>query len=522
MTQPRTFDRQVMLRQLDERKTWDIVIIGGGATGLGIALDAACRGYSTLLLEQHDFTKGTSSRSTKLVHGGVRYLAQGNFKLVYRALHERGILLRNAPHVVKPQPFIIPCYTTWEKFKYAAGISFYDLLAGRHSFGKSAFLKATEVCSRFPNINPKGLKGGVQYFDGRFDDTRLAINIAQTAVELGAVLLNYFEVTGLIKLHKKIHGIRAMDGETKTQYEIKARCVINATGVFADDILKMDNSEKKPLITPSQGVHIVINKSFLQSSSALMIPRTSDGRVLFAVPWHDHVLIGTTDTILNQHCLEPVAMESEIQFILKNFNQYMVKSPGRGDVLSVFAGLRPLAAASSDVKTTKEISRDHKLIISKSGLVTITGGKWTTYRKMAEETINASVASAGLPKRKCGTEDKPIHGWSNSPPSSHLSMYGSDEEKINELIEKEPVLGRTLVEGHPYLGAEVIWAVRNEMARTLEDVLARRIRILFLDARAAINAAPCVAELMMKELHLNEDWKKRQLNEFISLAQQYH
>lgn len=514
-----TFNREKMLGQIESQKIWDILIIGGGATGLGAALDAASRGYSTLLLEQHDFAKGTSSRSTKLVHGGVRYLAQGNIKLVYRALHERGILLQNAPHVVKPLSFIIPCYTQWNKLKYTAGLKFYDLLAGKHSFGSSTSLPANEVKNHFPNINSDKLKGGVQYFDGQFDDARLAINIAQTAAEHDAVLLNYFKVTGLTKQAGKINGITGTDLQTGGNYTIIARSVINATGIFVDDILQMDNAEKKPVVTTSQGVHIVIDKYFLESGSALMIPETSDGRVLFAVPWHGHVIIGTTDNLLKQQDpLEPKALESEIQFLLDGVKRFLIRSPSRKDVLSVFAGLRPLAASSDHRKTTKEISRDHKLILSKSGLTTITGGKWTTYRKMAEETINLSAAASGLPLKRCITEGIRIHGWVERYTDS---IYGADEEKINQMITNEPTLASILVNGHGYREAEVVWAVRNEMAVTVEDVLARRLRLLFLDARAAVSAAPKVASIMMKELHLTEDWKQQQLEAFNKLAANY-
>ncbi len=513
--------RKKMLEQLGPGKSWDILVIGGGATGLGIALDAASRGYSTLLLEQNDFAKATSSRSTKLVHGGVRYLAQGNIKLVYEALRERGILLRNAPHVVKPLSFIIPCYSYWEKIKYSAGLKFYDLLSGKFSFGKSVFLDKEKIIERFPNIDSKELKGGVQYFDGQFDDARLAIDIARSAADQGATVINYFKVISLIKSGNKIAGATARDILSDKIYEISANVVINATGVFVDEILKMEDENKKPVVTTSQGVHIVTDKKFLQSSDALMIPKTADGRVLFALPWKGQLLIGTTDTLVSHtDSLEPRPLQQEIVFLLDSLAGILRNPPKQQDVLSVFAGLRPLAA-SSDHQSTKEISRNHKLMVGKSGLVTITGGKWTTYRKMAEETVNAAAAVAALAPQKCTTGNIRLHGYSTQPSDSHLSVYGADEEHIKALIERQPSLLARLDASYPFTEAEIVWAVRAEMAMTVEDALARRTRLLFLDARAAMRAAPRVAEIMMKELHLNEEWKQQQVQAFNRLAEKY-
>jgi glycerol-3-phosphate dehydrogenase len=514
-------NRNLFVETLEERGQWDVLVIGGGATGLGIAVDSASRGYSTLLLEQSDFAKATSSRSTKLVHGGVRYLAQGDIRLVYDALKERGLLLKNASHLVQRQSFIIPCYSFFSKVKYLAGLKMYDWLSGRFSFGKSKFLNRKEVIKRFPGINNKNLVGGVEYFDGQFDDARLAVNLAQTSAEKGGVLLNYFKVTGLLKDDKKVVGVRAVDTESQKEYAIKANVVINATGVFVDDIMQMDTPGKKPMVRPSQGVHLVVDKSFLNGLHAMMIPKTSDGRVLFAVPWHNHVLLGTTDTPLEKHSLEPVALEAEINFILNTFKQYLTCAPTRKDVLSVFAGLRPLAAPDKDTNSTKEISRDHKLIVSDSGLITITGGKWTTYRKMAEETVDKAISVGGLHETVCSTKKIRIHGSTAVPYKNHLSAFGTDQEMISLLIAASPCLAKTLVNDLPYTEAEVVWIVRNEMARTVEDVLARRLRLLFLDAKAAIFAAPRVAELMAEELGYDERWQKKQVDEFRQLANQY-
>jgi glycerol-3-phosphate dehydrogenase len=517
-------DRSRLLRSLNEpEKEWDVIVVGGGATGLGTALDAASRGYQTLLLEQADFAKGTSSRSTKLVHGGVRYLAQGNIGLVREALYERGLLLKNAPHLVKNLSFIIPNYHWWEGIFYTVGLGIYDLLAGKLSFGRTKHISQKEILTRLPGIEPKGLYGGVVYHDGQFDDSRLAINLAQTCLEQGAAVLNYFKVTGLLKNDQgKIAGVSATDIETGAAYQLKAKTVINATGVFVDDLLQMDAPEKRPLVRSSQGVHLVIDRSFMPAHDALMIPKTDDGRVLFVVPWHDKLVVGTTDTPLDAHSLEPVALEAEIEFILNTAAKYLAKPPTRKDVLSVFAGLRPLAAPDGGSSKTKEISRSHKLIVSNSGLITITGGKWTTYRKMAEDTIDQAVQTSGLQPRGCATKSLPIHGsmqgvnWDD-----HLYVYGSDRDKVLALSNENPEWIKKLHPDYDYLQAEVIWAVREEMARMVEDVLARRVRLLFLDAQAAIKVAPMVAALMAAELGKDRQWQNEQVTVFTSLAKAY-
>lgn len=517
----RQFKRDQLIEQLKSPKQWDLIVIGGGATGLGIALDAACRGYTTLLLEQSDFAKGTSSRSTKLIHGGVRYLGQGNVRLVYEAVRERGILLQNAPHVVKKLSFIIPCYNWFSLLKYHSGLKLYDWLSHVFSLGSSQLINRSEVIRLLPGISNEGLIGGIQYFDAQFDDARLAINLAQTSIEKGGIALNYIKITGLSKTGGKLSGVEALDLENGNPYSLQAKVVINATGVFVDDILKMDIPESKQLVRPSQGVHLVLDRSFLNSDSALLIPETDDGRVLFAVPWHHHVLVGTTDTPLTENLLEPVALEEEINFILNTVKQYLTKVPEKKDVLSVFAGLRPLAAPQKEINSTKEISRDHKLIVSDSGLITITGGKWTTYRKMAEDVVNKAIDIGNLEQVPCSTQRVKIHGHTTTILGSHLDIYGTDAENIQDLMKEDISLHQTITEGLPYTGAEVVWAVRNEMARTIEDVLARRLRILFLDAKAALAAAPRVADLMAAELHYDKQWKKAQLDSFTSLAKQY-
>jgi glycerol-3-phosphate dehydrogenase len=518
-----TINRDQLLSELSDKSTiWDIVVIGGGATGLGSALDAAARGYKTLLLEQADFAKGTSSRSTKLVHGGVRYLAQGNISLVKEALHERGLLLKNAPHLVKIQAFVIPVYNWVSAAFYTIGLKIYDRLAGELSFGKAQFINKPKVLERMPGIRQKGLKGGIVYYDGQFDDARLAVNLAQTAREKGATILNYCKVTCLIKTDEKISGMMVKDAETGKIYILQCRVVLNATGVFVDDILQMDKRDNQHLVRPSQGVHLVLGKSFMPSADALMIPKTEDGRVLFAVPWHDKLLIGTTDTPIDTHSLEPVALYQEIEFILRTAGKYLIKQPTRADVLSVFAGLRPLAAPQGGSSKTKEISRSHKIIVSKSGLVTVIGGKWTTYRKMAEDAVDEAVKACGLDKAVCLTKELAVHGAEETADwRDILSVYGSDRAALMKLIDENPVWGNKLIEDERYIQAQVVFAARHEMALTVEDVLARRLRILFLDARAAIRMAPLTAKLLATALGRDEKWEKDQVRDFMELAAKY-
>lgn len=517
------FDRKTLMKPLENNPDWDVIIVGGGATGLGMALDSVTRGYKTLLLEQSDFAKGTSSRSTKLVHGGVRYLAQGNIDLVQEALYERGLMLKNASHLVRNQSFIIPNYKWWDSLVYTVGLKVYDILAGKLSFGKSTRISKKNTSLRLSTIKTEHLKGGVVYHDGQFDDARLAVNIAQTAIEQGATLLNHFKVSCLQKdANGKVNGVTAVDNETHKTHTFNAKVVINATGVFTDEILQMDTAGAKNTVRPSQGIHLVLDRSFLPGDDAVMIPKTADGRVLFLVPWHHRVVVGTTDTLLDSHSLEPKPLDKEVDFILETANAYLNKQVTRADVLSIFAGLRPLAAPKDASEKTKEISRSHKIIVSASGLITITGGKWTTYRKMAQDTINKIIFLGKLPHRECQTKHLAIHGADGSADDTdHLYIYGTDQKAIEQLIQESPELGAKLHPRLEFLKAEVFWAVKNEMALTVEDVLARRVRILFLDARAAKECAPIVADILAAYLGKNEDWKQSQIKEFTHLANQY-
>lgn len=468
------------LAKLDDRnKIWDIVVVGGGATGLGVAVDAATRGMSVLLLEKTDFAKCTSSRSTKLVHGGVRYLQKGDVMLVLEALRERGRMKANAPHLVKDQAFVISNYTWWDNFLYFCGLTLYDILSFGFGYGRSRFITPKTVAKYLPATRHEGLKGGIVYHDGQFDDSRMAVNLAQTCTENGGTVLNQATVTGILHENGKVAGVKFTDNLSGAQYEIKARSVVNAAGCFVDDIMHMDSPEHKKMVTPSQGVHLVLDMKFLQSDSAIMIPKTSDGRVLFAVPWHDKVVVGTTDIVRPTAEDEPKPLKEEIDFILGTAGLYMNPAPTYADIESVFAGQRPLAAPKKEGKNTKEISRSHKIIVSDNGLVTITGGKWTSYRLMAEDTVDRAIRVAGLPDKKCVTKKFKIHGWRPNPDlSNHMYIYGADEPAVLELIKKNPALGEKLSEKYGYTLAEVVWAVREEMALSVEDVLATRAPVV--------------------------------------------
>ncbi|MEI6049151.1 MAG: glycerol-3-phosphate dehydrogenase/oxidase [Bacteroidota bacterium] len=517
-------NRNAFLTKLREQSDikWDIIVIGGGATGLGVALDGASRGYKTLLLEQSDFAKGTSSRSTKLVHGGVRYMAQGDLLLVMEALRERGLMLKNAPHLTSNQEFVIPVYTFWDAIMYTVGLKFYDLLAGRLSMGKSYFINRKNTLIRLPNLISKGLKGGVVYHDGQFDDSRMALALAQACVEKGGMVLNYCKVTGLLKNENgKINGVSAKEIVSGDEFTLRANLVINATGVFADDISRMDNPQSKPTIRPSQGVHIVLDKSFLQSNSAIMIPKTSDGRVLFAIPWYNEVVVGTTDTPLDEISLEPVALDIEINFILQTAEKYLVKPPRREDILCIFAGLRPLAANPDNPGSTKEVSRRHKITLSPSGLLSIIGGKWTTYRRMAEETLDKAIKAGFLARRKCVTADLKLTKLAVSNPSDRLNIYGERSSEIKKMINENPGLGMPIDPRLPYTKAELIWICRNEMPVNIEDLLARRTRVLFLNARAGLEIASEVAGLMAEEGGYDIKWQKEQIESYNQLVKNY-
>lgn len=513
-------NREAVLEKIKTTDIWDVIVIGGGASGLGIALESVNRGYATLLVEQSDFAKSTSSKSTKLVHGGVRYLAQGNIGLVREASIERGLLAKNAPHLVKNQTFIIPVYSWWSRLKYTMGLKLYDWISGRLSLGSSVFISRKRVLEKLPGIISKNLFGGVLYHDGQFDDARLAINLAQTIFDNGGCAINYVKVNDLIKDREKIVGVSVKDSESNEQYIIKAKAVINATGVFVDDILQMDKPGTKKNISVSQGVHLVLDKKFFPGNDAMMIPETSDGRVLFIVPWHNKLLMGTTDTPVKNISLEPVALESEIQFILQTAGAYLTESPKRKDILSVFAGLRPLASSEDKESNTKEISRSHKILVSASRLFSILGGKWTTYRKMGEDMIDRVEKELHWKHITSATASLHIHGYTiQFNQSDPLSYYGSDETYIKTIMMESG--NEWISEKLQIRKAQVIWAIREEMARTVEDVLSRRTRTLLLDAKESILIAPLVAGEMAKEMNKDESWIDEQMKIFKIVAANY-
>lgn len=513
--------RADLLARLAEPRTWDLAVVGGGATGLGVALDAAARGYSVLLLESHDFAGGTSSRSTKLLHGGVRYLAQGNLSLVREALHERSTVLRNAPHLAAPLSFVMPSYSWWQTPFYGLGLKLYDLLAGRAGLGATTLLSRGQALAALPNLRPAGLRGGVQYWDAQFDDARLALALARTAAREGALLLNYCEVTALLHADGRVAGLRCRDAMSGQTYEVRARCVVNATGVWVDGLRQLDGAAlgqaARPVVAPSQGVHVVVDRSFLPGGHALLVPHTADGRVLFAVPWRGKLVLGTTDTPRSDLPREPRPLRAELDFILGEAGRYLARAPTPADVLSIWVGLRPLVRPDDGHDTaTRQLSREHAVLVSPSGLVSVTGGKWTTYRTMAEDVLahcrragllpdGASGVSAGL--RLVGGERTAAATIQGAP---DLSIYGSEARVVSAL----PGAARELAPG--LSEAMVRFAVRHEYALTVEDVLARRSRLLFLDAALAMELAPALAAILAEETGLDP-----RLDGFLALAQDY-
>ncbi len=517
-------NRDQSLQQLASAEArWEVLVIGGGATGLGVAVDAATRGYRTALVEQHDFAKGTSSRSTKLAHGGVRYLRSGEIGLVRGALRERGLLERNAPHLVQRRGFVIPVYRRLDLPLYGFGLKAYERLSGQLSFGASRRLSIAETRRLLPTVKTDGLRGGVLYYDGQFDDARLALALARTAEAKGATVLNYARVERLRKENGRIAGAEIVDQETGRRFVVRARVVVNATGIFTDEIRRLDDPAVEPMLTVSSGVHLTLDRSFLPGEHALMIPHTSDGRVLFAVPWQGHVILGTTDEPREAAELEPRPLEREVQFLLEHANEYLAKPVAPAEVLSVFTGLRPLVR-KGHAAATKSLSRDHVIAVSPSGLVTITGGKWTSYRKMAEDAVTRAAEVGGLKPRAAKTETLRLHGApvpASGSASKRFAPYGTEGAALEKLIAQEPALTRPLHPRLPFCGAEVVWAARQEMARTVDDVLARRTRALPLDARAALEVAPAVAELLARELGRDRAWIAAQLAEFTALARGY-
>jgi glycerol-3-phosphate dehydrogenase len=515
--------RQEILNELGgTAQPWDVLVIGGGATGLGTAVEAASRGYRTLLVERFDFAKGTSSRSTKLVHGGVRYLEQLNITLVNDALRERGHMLRNAPHLVHDQQFVVPAYSYAALPYYGFGLKVYEWLSGKQSLGRSKILSSRATQERLPGIRRDGLRGGILYHDGQFDDARYAIALVRTLQDLGGTAINYLAAVGLLENGGKVCGIKARDAESGAEFDLPAKTVINACGVFVEGTLAMDHQGRDQLVAVSQGTHFVLPQLFLPGDTALMIPKTADGRVLFAIPWHSSTIVGTTDESVEGAPVEPKAMESEKNFLFEHIERYFGRRPRAEEILSVWSGLRPLVKRGSAI--TSKLSRDHTILVSPTGLVTVTGGKWTTYRRMGFDTINRAAEVANLAKAPSRTLDLKIHGWTLNgvtDPYDWENVYGSDLPAVRALSAENPALDAWMHPRLPFRMREVVWAARHEMARTVEDVLARRTRALFLDVRAAIEAAPAVATLLAAELKQDKTWRQRQLDEFCALAKGY-
>lgn len=492
-------NREAGLSRLAD-ETFDVVIIGGGATGLGAAVDAASRGYRTALIEAGDFASATSSRSTKLVHGGVRYLQQGNVGLVREALLERSTLRRNAPHLVRDLTFVVPAYRRVDLAFYALGLAAYDALAGRTEFPRSHVVSSADAHALIPGLASGGLRGGVVYHDGQFDDARLALALARTAVDQGAAVANYVRATRFAyDAAGRAAGVGVVDAESGAEFIVRGRATINATGIFADVVRALDDPAAPPLLAHSRGSHIVVSSATLGSAAALLVPKTSDGRVLFGLPWHEHTIVGTTDVPVHEPIRDPEPNDAEIAYLLATVNGYLEKPLARSDILAVFAGLRPLIRRGAT--STARLSREHLVDVSRSGIVTITGGKWTTYRKMAQDAVDLAARSGGLAASTSQTASLPLHGAQSAAQHDEpLSEYGTDAADVLRLAAVDASLAARLDPRLPYTGAQVVYAVRAEMARTVDDVLARRTRASFLDADAARAAAPRVAELMSAEL----------------------
>jgi glycerol-3-phosphate dehydrogenase len=503
--------------------SFDVLIIGGGATGLGIAVDAVTRGYRTALVEAGDFAQATSSRATKLVHGGVRYLASGQIHLVYEALHERKTMLENAPHLVHRLPFVTPAYRWFDLPYYGVGLKLYDLLSGGSSMGRTSILGAKETARRIPGIATQGLKGSVMYHDGQFDDARLALALARTAEDKGAVVLNYARCVELVKYNGQVCGAVVRDEETGARAQVRAKVVINATGIFVDELRRQDRPEVPTLLSVSRGTHIVVGPEVLGRENAIMVPKTADGRVIFAIPWLGKVVIGTTDLKATAVEMEPGHEAAEIDYLMETINPFLAKAITRADILSVFSGLRPLVTGSES--TTSKLSREHFIDASASGLVTVAGGKWTTYRRMAEDTIDFAIGKGLIATKKCVSKGVKLRGApeaSAKQASGVLARYGTDAKKVQALALEDPALAERIDTALPFSLAEVVYAVREEMARTVEDVLSRRMRALLLDARAAKRSAPGVARLMATELGQDDAWIREQVRRFDELAKSFY
>lgn len=512
--------RQKLIDRLKKDNKFDVIVIGGGASGLGAAFDASNRGLKTLLVERKDFAKVTSSKSTKLIHGGVRYLAQGNISLVREALHERSFIYKNAPHIARDMSFILPCYNILRIPFYYIGLKMYDALAGFPKHQNSKYLSKKETLKDLPYLKDKSLKGSILYHDGAFDDARLAITLALGIIDKGDLAINYVEAVDFIKKEDKIVGVNLKDNETGEELVAYANCVINATGVFVDELMQKDDPKAQDIVEPSQGVHLILRNVGIDITCAMLVPKTKDGRVLFIVPWYDNLILGTTDTPMKEAHEDCVALQEEVDFIISTANDYFKKTITYKDIISVYAGQRPLIKAGSE-HSTKKLSREEGVVVSKSGLVTVAGGKWTTYRAMAEHVLNEAIKHNLIRKSKCTTSKTHLYGYTRDhsilAQPKYLRVYGADLKKL----EKTPGFNQLLHEDLPYNKAQVLWAIKHEYARSVEDVLARRLRALFINAKAALEVAPYVADVLQEHLAKDDAWKEEQLVAFNKLAKTY-
>lgn len=516
-------NRNEMLKKIASQDVWDIVVIGGGASGLGIALDAISRGYKTLLVEQGDFAQGTSSRSTNLIHGGVRYLRSGEINLVRKALKERYLLLKNAPHIVHPIEFVLPTSSFFKRIYYYLGIKLYDLLAYHMLYAQSKMVSKLQLKTDFPNVATDKFDGGISFFDGQFNDARMAINLAQTIVDEGGAIINYMKVTSLLKNQNKIVGVKAIDCESNQEFEINSKVVINATGVFSDSIRRLESETVKPSLIVSQGAHIVLDESFFkQPKKAIIIPETEDGRVLFFIPiGYKKVVVGTTDTLIKDVKANPKPLKEEVDYLLNYAGKFLVRKPSYSDIKSAYAGLRPLVINTPGVSDTSIIPRDYVIDFSEGGLVTVLGGKWTVFRKMGEDTLDSIEKKGVFPPTSSRTKGIKIHGWISTFPSSINEYYGSDKQFVESLANGNPEMLEPLHPDLPLRMVDVLWGIRQEMARTLEDILSHRTRCLHLNAKACVEVAPKVAAVLAHELNRNSDWETLQIQQFTTLAQDY-
>ena len=479
-----TIDRSDLLAQLRDRQPWDVLVIGGGATGLGIAVDAASRGFRTLLVEARDFAGGTSSRSTKLVHGGVRYLAQGNVKLVREALAERALLLANAPELVRRLEFIVPCFRPFEREAMRIGLGLYDALAGEQGIGATRWLSRDETLERLTGVRSNGLRGGVAYWDGQFDDARLAIALMRTALSLGATAINYVRVEQLIIGPSAVERAIVVDNESGERFEIAAHAVFNAAGVWVDAVRRLADAAAAPLLKVSRGSHSVLDRRFLPGECGLMIPRTADGRVLFGIPWHGRLMVGTTDVAADAPTWDPRASDVEIDFILDTARGVLATAPTRDDVLASFAGLRPLFSPGAQ-GATKTISREHAIVIEHGSLITVTGGKWTTYRRMALDALTQATRRGLLDQRPCTTETLRLAidpKLESQRQRAEAAAAHGDVDQVRAYFER---------------------AIASEQARQPGDLLARRLRVAELDVALAEKLEP-VARAALDAQRLGE------------------